>query len=121
MLQLEQIDKKFSIGKEDREEKKSEVRYNKNDNLDNYILARAAEEKLQKMAERVETTDKEREKFIKKDKGDKTKTVRNRKRQALESGDDNGHNEQRPTREFLCHTVKLDALLRNSFNQDKAV
>ena len=88
MLQLEQIDKKLSSGKVDREEKKREVRYNKNDNLDNYILARAAEEKLQKMAERVETTDKEREKFIKKDIEEKTKTVRNRKRQALESGDE---------------------------------
>ena len=38
------------------------------ENLDNYsTLARATEEKLQQMAERVETTDKEREKFKKKD------------------------------------------------------
>ena len=40
----------------------------KNENLDNYyVLARATDEKLQQMADKVETTDKEREKHIKKD------------------------------------------------------
>ena len=44
------------------------MRYNKNENLDNYFnLVRATEEKLQQMSEKVEATDKEREKNIKKD------------------------------------------------------
>ena len=45
---------------------KKEIRYNKNENLDNcFNLARATEEKLQQMSDKVETTDKEREKNIK--------------------------------------------------------
>ena len=47
---------------------KNQKRYNKNVNLDNcFNLARATEEKLQQMSEKVETTDKERELHIKKD------------------------------------------------------
>ena len=66
MLKLEQIDKKLKRAEEDREERKREVRYNKNENLDNYFtLAGAFEEKIPQMAERIETTDKERERFIK--------------------------------------------------------
>ena len=45
---------------------KKEVRHIKNENLDNYyVLARATEEKLQQMADKVERTDKERENYIK--------------------------------------------------------
>ena len=47
---------------------RKEFRHHKNEKLGNYFtLARATEEKLQQMAERVETTGKERENFIKKD------------------------------------------------------
>ena len=45
-----------------------EARHDKNENLGTYFtLARAIEEKLLQMAERLETTDKEREKFNKRD------------------------------------------------------
>ena len=55
---------------EDRQELKREIRYNTNENLDNYFnLARAAEDKLQQMTDKVEATDKEREKYIKKEYG----------------------------------------------------
>ena len=68
MLKLEQMDKKLKCSLEDRQEIRKELRHNKNENLDNYFtLARATEDNLQQMAERVKTTDKEREKNIKKD------------------------------------------------------
>ena len=48
---------------------KKEIRYYKNENLDNcFNLARTTEEKLQRMSDKIEATDKEREKHnIKKD------------------------------------------------------
>ena len=68
MAKLEQIDKKLKCTEEDRQELKKEVRHNKNENLYNYhVLARATEKKLQQMVDKVETTDKERGKHIKKD------------------------------------------------------
>ena len=68
MAELEQIDKKLKCSEEDRQEQKREVRHIKNENLDNYyVLARATEEKLQQMADKVETNNKEREKHTKKD------------------------------------------------------
>ena len=66
MAKLEQIDKKLKCSEKDGQELKKEVRHNKDENLDNYyVLARAMERKLQQMADKVETTDKEREKHIK--------------------------------------------------------
>ena len=45
MAKLEQIEKKLKCRVEDRQELKTEVRHNKNENLDNYyVLARATEE-----------------------------------------------------------------------------
>ena len=68
MSKLDQIDTNLKCSEEDRHELKKELRHNKNENLDNYYhLARATEEKLQQMANNVETTDKERGKHIKKD------------------------------------------------------
>ena len=59
MVTLEQIDKKLKCSEEDRQTLKREVRHNKNENLDNYcVLARATEEKLQQMVDKVEMTDK---------------------------------------------------------------
>ena len=68
MAKLEQIDKKLKCSEKDREVIKKEIRYNKNEYLDNYFnLASATEEKLQQMSDKVEATDKDREKNIKKD------------------------------------------------------
>ena len=54
--------KELKSSEEERQEMRREVRHIKNENLDNYFTsARATEEKLLQMAERVETTDKERE------------------------------------------------------------
>ena len=67
MSKLDQIDKKLKCSEEDRQKLKKEFRHNKNENLNNYFnLARATEEKLQQMANKVETTDKEGENVSKK-------------------------------------------------------
>ena len=69
MAKLEQIDKRLKSSEEDRQmlKKKKEIRYNKNESLDNYFnLARPTEEKLQQMSDKVEATDKERERQISK-------------------------------------------------------
>ena len=68
MAKLDQIDKKLKCSEEDREVIRKEIRYNKNEYLDNYFnLARTTKEKLQQMSDKVEATDKDREKNIKKD------------------------------------------------------
>ena len=68
MAKLDQIDKKLKHSEEEREVKKKELRYNKHEYRDNYFnLARATEEKLQQRSEKVEATDGERDKNIKKD------------------------------------------------------
>ena len=68
MAKLEEIDKTLEHSGEDRQQLKREVRHNKNEYLENYfVLARATEEKLQQMSDKVEATDREREKHIKKD------------------------------------------------------
>ena len=54
MAKLDQIDKKLRHSEEDRELIKKELRYNKDEYLDNYFnLARATEEKLQQMSDKV--------------------------------------------------------------------
>ena len=64
MTNMEQIDKKLKSGEEDRQELKKELRQNNSEYLNNYfVLARSAEEKPQKMADKVDTTDKERETY----------------------------------------------------------
>ena len=68
MVKLDQIDKKLKHSEEDIEVIKKKLRYNKHEYLDNYFnLARATEEKLQQMSDKVEATDGERDKNIKKD------------------------------------------------------
>ena len=68
MAELEQIDKQLKCNEEDRELLKNEIRYNKHESLDHCCnLANATEERLQQMSDKVEATDKEREKKIKKD------------------------------------------------------
>ena len=66
MAKLEKNRQKAEMQQEDHQELKKEVRHNKDENLHNhYVLERATEEKLQQMADKVETTHKEREKHIK--------------------------------------------------------
>ena len=67
MTKLIEIDRNLKSSEEDRHELKK-IKHNKNENLDNYyVLAMATEEKLQQMSDKVEATDKEREKHVKKD------------------------------------------------------
>ena len=68
MAKLDQIDEKLKLSEEDRNVIKKEMRHNKHEYLDNYFhLAKATEEKLQKMSDKVESTDEEREKNIRKE------------------------------------------------------
>ena len=67
MAKLEQIDKKLKYSEEDRQMLKKEIGSNKSESLDNCLnLARATKEKLQQKSDKVEASDKEREKNIKK-------------------------------------------------------
>ena len=77
MQNLNEIDKKLKWSEEDSLELTKEERHEKNENQDNYYcLARATDDKLQQMSDKVETTDKEREKHIKKRHGRNEETVR---------------------------------------------
>ena len=68
LTKLDQIDKKLKHSEEDREVIKKVLRYNKHEYLESFFnLARATEEKLQQMSDKVDATDGEREKKIKKD------------------------------------------------------
>ena len=58
MAKLDQIDKRLKHSEEDREVKKKELRYNKHENLDNYFnLAKATEEKLQQISDKVDASE----------------------------------------------------------------
>ena len=122
MAELEQIDKQLKSSEEDRKELKREIRYNKNENLDNcFNLARATEEKLQQMSNKVEATDKEQEKHIKmhmQEMKQQYDTV-NRKLWNLETRIDTMSKEQ--SESSCAIQSKLDALLRNSIVQDKMI
>ena len=122
MAKLEQIDKKMKCSEEDRQELKKQIRYNKNENLDNcFNLARATEEKLQQMSDKVEATDKEQEKHIKKDMQEMKQrydTV-NEKLWNLETRMDTMSKDQA---ESSCAIQsKLEVLLRKSIAQEKLV
>ena len=122
MAKLNQIDKKLKCSEEDREVIRNEIRYNKNEYLDNYFnLARAMEEKLQQMSEKVEATDKDREKNIRKE-------MQERKQRHDTVNSKLGNLEtrmatmSRDQAESSCAIQsKLDAILRNSITQDNLV
>ena len=118
----EQIDRKLKCGEEDRQELKKELRYNKSENLANYFfLARASEEKLQQRADKVETTDKERERHIRKDIEAMKKRYEtlNDKLWDIET---RMNTMRRYQAESLCAMqFKVDALLRNCIAQEKTV
>ena len=68
LAKLNQIDKRLKNSEEDREVIKKEIRYNKHEYLDSYFnLAKATEERLKEMSDKVEATNEEREKNIKTD------------------------------------------------------
>ena len=87
----------------------------------NFTLAGVTEEKILQMAERVETTDKEREKFIKKNMEEIKKWYKtvNDKLWSLEKGMDTISKNQ--AENSCAIQFKMDALLRYSINQDKGV
>ena len=121
IAKLDQIDRKLKCNEEDREVMKKELRYNKHEYLDNYLnLAKATEEKLQQMSDKVEATDKYREENI-----DKDMQVMKQQYDAVNS--QSGILETRDTMsrdqaESSCAIqAKLDAILRNSTSQDRPV
>ena len=115
MAKIDQIDKKLKHSAEDREVIKKELRYNKHRYLDNYFnLARATEEKLQQMSDKVEATDGERDKNNKKDMQEMKQRYDavNSQLGSLET--------RRDQAESSCAIqAKLDAILRNSTSQDR--
>ena len=122
MAKLDQIDRKLKYSEEDREVIKREIRYNKNEYLDNYFhLARATEEKLQQMSDKIEATDKDREKNIKKDMQEMKQrydTV-NSELGSLETRMDTMSKDQAES--SCAKQAKLDAILTNSITQDNLV
>ena len=101
---------------------KKEIRYNKNEYLDNYFnLARATEEKLQQMSDKVEATNKDQNENINKymqAMKQRYDTV-NSKLGSLETRMDTMSRDQA---ESSCAIqTKLDAILRNSTSQDRPV
>ena len=99
---------------------KKELRYNKHEYLDNYFnLARATEEKLQQMSDKVEATDGERDKSIKKDMQEMKQRYDavNSQLGSLETRMDTMRRDQA---ESSCAIqAKLDAILRNSTSQNR--
>ena len=68
MAKLHQINKELKHSEEDRDLIRKELRNLKHEYLDSYFnLAKATEERLQQMSDKVDTTDEERDQNIKKD------------------------------------------------------
>ena len=120
MAKLDQIDKKLKHSEEDRDVIRKELRNNKHEYLDSYFnLAKATEERLQKMSDKVDTTDEERDKNIKKDMQEMKQRYDavNSQLGSLESRMDTISRDQA---ESSCAIqAKLDAILRNSTSQDR--
>ena len=120
MGKLDQIDKKLKHSEKGREVIKKELRYNKHEYLDNYFnLARATEENIQQMSDKVNATDEEREKNSKKDLQQMKQHYDdvNSQLRSLETRMDTMSRNQA---ESSCAIqAKLDAILRNSTSQDR--
>ena len=120
MAKLDQIDKRLKHSEEEREVIKKELRYNKHEYLDNYFnLAKATEEKLQQMSDKVDATDGQRGKNIKKDMQEMKQRYDavNSQLGSLETRMDTMSRDQA---ESSCAIqAKLDAILRNSTSQDR--
>ena len=120
MAKLDQIDKRLKHSEEDREVIKKKLRYNKHEYLDNYFnLARATEEKLQQMSDKVDATDGERDKNIKKDMQEMKQRYDavNSQLGSLKTGMDTMRRDQAESSYAI--QAKLDAILRNSTSQDR--
>ena len=118
MAKLDQIDERLKCSKEDREVIKKELRYNKHEYLDSYFnLAKATEERLQQMSDKVETTDKDLEENINKD----MQVIKQRydavnsQLGSLETRIDTMSKDQAVS--SCAIQAKLDAILRNSTSQ----
>ena len=120
MGKLDQIDKRLKHSEEDREVIKKELRYNKHEYLDNYLnLAKVTEEKLQQMSDKVDATDGERGKNIKRDMQEMKQRYDavNSQFRSLETRKDTMSRDQA---ESSCAIqAKLNAILRNSTSQDR--
>ena len=120
MAKLNQIDKKLKHSEEDREVIRKELRYNKHEYLDSYFnLAKATDERLKEMTDKVEATNKEREGNIKKD----LQQLKNRYDDvnsqigSLEKRLDTMSKNQAESSGAI--QTKLDAILRNSTSQER--
>ena len=120
MAKLNQIDKKLKHSEEDREVIRKELRYNKHEYLDSYFnLAKATDERLKEMTDKVEATNKEREGNIKKD----LQQLKNRYDDvnsqigSLEKRLDIMSKNQAESSGAI--QTKLDAILRNSTSQER--
>ena len=114
MAKLDQIDKKLKHSEEDRDVKRKELRNNKHEYLDSYFNpAKATEERLQQMSDKIDTTDGERDKNIKKD-------MQEMKHSQLGSLETRMDTMRRDQAESSCAIqTKLDVILRNSTSQDR--
>ena len=120
MTKLEQIDKRLKLSEENREVIRKELRYNKHEILDSYFnLAKATEERLQQMSDKVDATNEEQEKNIKKD----MQHLKNRYddvNSQLGSLETRMDTMSRNQAESSCAIqAKLDAILRNSTSQER--
>ena len=120
MAKLNQIDKKLKHSEEDREVIRKELRYNKHEYLDSYFnLAKATDERLKEMSDKVEATNEERDKNIK-------KAMQQLKNRYDDVNSQLGSLEKRMDTmskiqaESSCEIqAKLDAILRNSTSQER--
>ena len=120
MAKLDQIDEKLKHSEVDRNLIRKEMRNNKHEYLDNYFhLARTTEEKLQRMSDKVETTDEERNKNIRKDMLEMKQRydALNSQLGSLETRVDTMSRDQAESSSAI--QTKLDAILRNSTPQDR--
>ena len=119
MAKLDQIDEKLKHSEGDRDVIRKEIRNNKHEYLDSYFhLARATEEKLQQMSDKVDTTDEERDKNIRKDMREMKQRYDavNSQLGSLETRMDTMSRDQAESSSAI--QTKLDAILRNSTPQD---
>ena len=120
LMAMHQIDEKLKHSEEARNVIRKEMRNNKHEYLDNYFhLARATEEKLQQMSDKVETTDGERDKNIRKDMLEMKQRYDavNSLLGSLETRMDTMSRDQAESSSAI--QTKLDAILRNSTPQDR--
>ena len=120
MTKLKQIDKKLKYSEEDRDLIRKELKYNKHEYLDIYFnLAKATDERLQQMPDKVDATNEERDKNIKKD----MQQLKNRYddvNSQLGSLEKRMDTMNRNQAESSCAIqAKLDAILRNSTSQER--